>query len=352
MSNETQIISRNKASNGQTEYITPIVVQENSATRVDLITHFIKQKEIAISLKTYKKNNNPVFVLNEKPEKSVSLDHNGVISLLDGLLKVVKIADMGETGRYVVHRLDNPNGAALPFDDEITKLFESLLNNSDAINSLNRLNLNNELLLAMKSIARIREMESALVELTSYLDDGNIKESVYQSWCEKHAWVFGNYYAMNDHKVRSISENQEVDLLVRNTVSGFQDVIELKTPEPKVLVYDNSRNFYYFSAPVSQVIAQCHNYLDTLHRYSQKLAEKHPEMMFYHPKAIVVVGRSNDWDKAKLKALHGLNSRLHGITIMTFDQLVGLGNRLLEILKNGSSESSQDDQNTNDLWEF
>ena len=75
-------------------------------------------------------------------------------------------------------------------------------------------------------------------------------------------------------------------------------------------------------------------------------------MMFYHPKAIVVVGRSNDWDKAKLKSLHGLNSRLHGITIMTFDQLVGLGNRLLEILKNGSSESSQDDQNTNDPWEF
>jgi hypothetical protein len=52
----------------------------------------------------------------------------------------------------------------------------------------------------------------------------------------------------------------------------------------------------------------------------------------YHPRAVIVIGRSPDWDEAKVKALHGLNGRVHGVTVMTYD-LLAQGERLLDILE-------------------
>jgi hypothetical protein len=38
------------------------------------------------------------------------------------------------------------------------------------------------------------------------------------------------------------------------------------------------------------------------------------------------------WDKEKLRALHGLNGRLAGVTLMTYDQLLAQGERLVELI--------------------
>jgi len=38
------------------------------------------------------------------------------------------------------------------------------------------------------------------------------------------------------------------------------------------------------------------------------------------------------WDEDKLKALHGLNRRLSGIMVKTYDQLLAQGQRLVDML--------------------
>ncbi|MEX2551881.1 MAG: DUF4263 domain-containing protein, partial [Actinomycetota bacterium] len=58
----------------------------------------------------------------------------------------------------------------------------------------------------------------------------------------------------------------------------------------------------------------------------------HPEIVAYHPRATIVIGRSNDWPMDKLTALHGLNRRLNGIAVMTYDQLLAQGERLIEMV--------------------
>jgi hypothetical protein len=58
----------------------------------------------------------------------------------------------------------------------------------------------------------------------------------------------------------------------------------------------------------------------------------HPEIVAYHPRAIIVIGRSGSWRTEQLKGLHGLNRRLEGLTVMTYDQLVAQGERLIEML--------------------
>jgi hypothetical protein len=60
--------------------------------------------------------------------------------------------------------------------------------------------------------------------------------------------------------------------------------------------------------------------------------QDHPEIVAYHRRAIVVIGRSHDWDEDKLKALHGLNRRLPGIMVMTYEQLLAQGERLVDML--------------------
>jgi hypothetical protein len=99
-----------------------------------------------------------------------------------------------------------------------------------------------------------------------------------------------------------------------------------------VLYYDEPHKNFYFSAEVSKAIGQCHRYLDVLHEVAANGLRDHPEIVAYHPRALIVIGRSQGWSEAKLRALHGLNRRLSGVMIMTYDHLLAQGERLLDIL--------------------
>lgn len=54
-----------------------------------------------------------------------------------------------------------------------------------------------------------------------------------------------------------------------------------------------------------------------------------------------MIGRSAEWEHDKLKTLHGLNGRLSGITVMTYDQLLAQGKRLVEMLSPGCVGQSE-----------
>lgn len=117
-----------------------------------------------------------------------------------------------------------------------------------------------------------------------------------------------------------------------SVIAGYRDIVELKRPDMPVLRYDSAHRNYYLSGEVSKAIGQCHRYLDVLHEEAGKGLRDHPDIVAYHPRAIVVIGRSAGWDNVQHKALHGLNRRLSGIRIMTYDHLLAQGERLLELL--------------------
>ena len=61
----------------------------------------------------------------------------------------------------------------------------------------------------------------------------------------------------------------------------------------------------------------------------------------YHPEATIVMGRMNDWCEDKNKALHGLNARLSGIRIITYDHLLAQGESLINYLSNIENEEEE-----------
>jgi hypothetical protein len=132
--------------------------------------------------------------------------------------------------------------------------------------------------------------------------------------------------------VREISTGDALDLMLPSVIAGYRDIVELKRPDMHVLFYDEAHKNFYFSADVSKAVGQCHRYLDVLHEVAAKGLRDHPEIVAYHPRAIVVIGRSSGWKEDRLRALHGLNRRLSGITVMTYDHLLAQGERLVEML--------------------
>jgi hypothetical protein len=132
------------------------------------------------------------------------------------------------------------------------------------------------------------------------------------------------------------------------SLPGLQDIIELKRPNMKVLNYDKDHRNYYFSVEVAKVIGQCHRYIDKLQEHALNGYEFNNDIIGYHPRALIVIGRSNDWEPVQHRALHGLNSRLHGITIMTYDQLLSCGSRMLDILKSNYDKNIFDETTIDD----
>lgn len=178
-------------------------------------------------------------------------------------------------------------------------------------------------------------------ELRQNLAEGRSEERVYQEWCKAHPWAFGNVYTTPDD-VRRIALGDEVDVLLASTINGLRDIIELKRPDHDVLGYDESHRSYYFSPPLTKAIGQCHRYLDALHEAAGHGLRDNPQIRAYHPRAVIVIGRSEAWPEEQLAALHGLNGRLHGISVMTYDQLLAQGQQMLEVVEPSIGASTSD----------
>ena len=339
-----QAISRKSAKSGKVDYGDPIILHENSRTRVVLVPFFIqhsKSTELKSKIVTYKKAEAPL-TWGEVQEKSVSLNEEATRLLYKALHSHLAVAEENENGDFLLIKIDEGSaeiGAHEPL--EVAKALTQVLAQEEILEHLQNTELTAELASAFRGAIRLSEMRSAVMELRLALDREDDSESTYQDWCERHSWAFGNAYIIRDD-VRTISAGDNLDLLLPSVMAGYRDIVELKRPGKKVLMWDNQHNNYYFSAEVSKAMGQCHRYLDVLHEEAASGLRDHPEIVAYHPRATIVIGRSHGWGDDKFRALRGLNHRLSGINVMTYDHLLAQGERLIELLSSPSSDERED----------
>ncbi len=272
-------------------------------------------------------------------DKSISLNETSLIKLLEELKSHYAVTEKGD-GEYIILKIgegitDNQNHAP----SQIAEALTSALSQKDILSSITPSSISDEIGSVFKGAIKIKEMEKAVSNLRFLLDSGDTKESTYQRWCENHSWAFGNSYILDEEDIRTISPHDQLDILLSNVIAGFRDVIELKRPDLDILRYDDAHRNFYFSSEVSKAIGQCHRYLDILQESALRGLRDHPEIVAYHPRAIIVIGRSMDWTEEMHRGLHGLNARLNGINIMTYDHLLAQGERLLSLFTTGSDDS-------------
>lgn len=343
--NDDFTVTSRKASlyNPKVDHSETAVLKDNSKTRVEAVLFYIPHNtgpdELSCKITTYRKSPNSAYPI-PVDEKSISLDHESCEKLSKLIGSGLKLRNE-DAGDYLVVRLSDGTVDYSDLSPElVAKALIAALEDKTIVEHLRAVELTNEFVSAIKTSIHLAEMRSAISVLRGLLDSGEIRESFYQEWCFNNSWAFGSAYIVRD-KVRNISTGDSVDMLLPRLMSGYRDIVELKSPKFEVLHFDDSHRDYYFSAEVSKVIGQCHRYLDVLSEEASGGLRDHSEIVSYCPRAIVVIGRSHIWDEEKRKALHGLNSRLNGIQIMTYDNLLAQCEQLLSVV---SYQDETDDE--------
>lgn len=331
---EVSKLCRTEARSHKVDYGAEVVLYESTKSRVVFVPFYIPHStrtELVIKLITYQKSPPPHdWVIKE--DKTISLRETAARQLLHSLRQHLAIAEQDSEGEFIVIRVED---GMTSFSDQTTETVAhamiQVLQREDITRHLVSKDLGVELTNAFRGAIRIGELKSAVSQLRNNLDEGIGDEQVYQQWCENHSWAFGNSYIARDD-IRSISTGDNIDLLLPSTLTGYRDIIELKRPDMELLLYDTSHKDYYFSSDVSKAIGQCHRYLDIFQEVAKNGLLDREEIVSYHPRAVIVIGRSAGWPLEKVRALHGLNCRLAQISIMTYDQLLAQGERMIEVL--------------------
>jgi hypothetical protein len=342
---DIQQIARKLARSGKVEHSDPVVLHDTRQSRITMLAWFIRRSagtELHVRLELFKKHPGVGLV----QEGQITLRHQATVDLARSIQAHLAVANEELTGEYFAVRLRGGTTALGDHDPrEVAQALSAILGTPEVARRLSELALPGELITALRSALRIAEMRKAVQDLRSLLDSGEHHEEKYQRWCTLHSWAFGNGYIAAD-EVRAISTGDNVDLLLPSVISGLRDVVELKRPDMELVLWDKQHRNYYFSSEASKAIGQCHRYLDILQDVAAHGLLDHPQVVAYHPRAVVVIGRSNDWSSGRVKGLHGLNSRLRDISVMTYDHLLAQSERLLDIL---SAESDDDDQWASDF---
>lgn len=308
--------------------IDPTILFDDDKFRLQLVVSE-RASEMLFMLETYKKRRGGLELV---LERSVKLNDATARRLTDALRSHLFPTESSVASRYYVLKAKT-NGIETDETDprHIAEALSSLLADGKIAKHLADQELGTVLKESLAGAIRISELRSALAKLRKSLDDSIVEEKYYQKWCEEHTWAFGNAYVLKDSE-RRISPGDTLDLLLPTVLTGYREIIELKRPDMEVLIHDKSHHNYYFSQETSRAIGQCHRYIDRLHDEASRGLKDHPHIVAYHPRAIIVMGRSIDWLDEKMRALHCLNRGMHHITIMTYDHLLAQGERALQII--------------------
>jgi len=154
-------------------------------------------------------------------------------------------------------------------------------------------------------------------------------EKVFQNWIERNLWIFGVDYHKK-HSFRRIGEDNSQADIILETVDGFLSLIEIKRPIPKnrLFRYDNSHRCYFPTSELSEAIGQCLIYLQRIEDYKKKLEKQH-SVRVLRPRVRLIIGKTKNFSREENEALHFLNSSLHDIDIISYDQLLENGRKII-----------------------
>lgn len=289
------------------------------------------------------------------PEKSVWLegeDPNEIQSLSTFLNAALSGKFKDETGKVHVIRGEDytklePLIKALPklADADKFELVKNVLAQLDGTHSTMKEfaaafeGTSEQTLRHIAAASRLVQYKGALAELKRLVNDPRTSEPQFQKHLEENPWLFGSEYSELLPR-RSWTRDEQLDYMLRRTADNYLEIVEIKTAfaEP-LFVHDTSRDLYYPSAKLSPVIGQVMRYIEEVERSRDHILIK-DEADTLKIRARAIVGR--DHSAEQQAALRNLNAHLHRIEIITFDQLVRIGDRVMSIFEVPDQKSKED----------
>lgn len=123
-----------------------------------------------------------------------------------------------------------------------------------------------ELLKNIAVAARMVNYRRAYEKLRILVFNNTREEHAIQGVLAEHPWLFGSEYSELIPR-RTWTRDDRLDFMLRRSIDGYLEIIEIKTPFPEALMlYDQSHNSYYPSARLSPVIGQVMHYIEEVER--------------------------------------------------------------------------------------
>jgi len=125
-------------------------------------------------------------------------------------------------------------------------------------------------------------------------------------------------------------------------------LIEIKTPKTQLLNGQYRGNAYSISTELSGAVVQVANYKSSLQSEYHKLVQDKDEMEAFEPNCVVIIGnysREINQSSVKKKSLGLFRSHLKDIEIITYDELFGKVQFLVDLLegKSGNNIPNKED---------
>lgn len=206
-------------------------------------------------------------------------------------------------------------------------------------------NSGGQMLRNIATASRLVDYREAVAQLRGLVDSPVTSESELQKHLNDNPWMFGSEYSELLSR-RTWTRDDRLDYMLRRTVDNCLEIVEIKTPfhEP-LFIYDQSHDSYYPSAKLSPVIGQVTRYIEEVERNRDSiLAKDNADTLKI--RARVIIGR--DHSPKEQAALRNLNSHLHRIEVLTFDQLVRIADRVLAIFESGENNEVESVPEDND----
>ena len=170
-------------------------------------------------------------------------------------------------------------------------------------------------------------IEQTIKEFKKNLDN-NISETNWGKFLQKNLYLLESRYIHVIPELNlSLATWRKVDFGLIDT-QGYLDIFEIKKSSTKLLSSDTDRGNYYFHTDMIKAIVQAEKYLYAAERKASNLVEdikreKSIDVKIIKPRAVLIVGNSNQLDSDNKKAdFRILRNSLKNIEVILYDELL------------------------------
>lgn len=251
-----------------------------------------------------------------------SAEYNKLERLVD-LVPSLASPDMVELVKLIVPRIKD---SAAYFPDFVTAFQES----------------DEQTVKHLATAARLVQYTKAVDRLSNLIAEGIAPEQTYQQLLSANPWMFGSEYSELLDR-RTYTRDDNLDFMLRRTSDDYVELIEIKTPfsEP-LFIHDASHDSYHPSSKLSPVLGQVMRYISEIERTRDHILVK-DGLDTLKVRARIIVGR--DGSAEHRQALRTLNGHLHQIEVITYDQLMRIAKRVLDVFI-GPARTEEQSQKT------
>lgn len=169
------------------------------------------------------------------------------------------------------------------------------------------------------------ELKSIIDEYDGLLKKKTQKEEDWQVFLKKNILFFNSSY-VNLLDKKNIGLDITIPDFLLIDQFQFVDVFEIKRPDFKCLIYDESHDNYYWSAEANQAISQTEKYIYTLETHANDLIvnfrKKGIDINIIRPRGYVLIGKRDFLDAEGQNSFKILNNSLKNVQVIFFDDFL------------------------------